>query len=73
MTNDNRYEGILASCGEKEVHSMCEVADRLEQKGKAEGKMEIIHNMLSKGLGIDEIADFTGVDVSFVQEVAKKG
>lgn len=34
MTKDNRYEQILSQ--EPEVHNMCEVAERLENKGRAE-------------------------------------
>ena len=47
---------------------MCEVAERLEQKGKA----EIIISMLSKGVSVEDIADLTGVDLTFVKEVASK-
>lgn len=67
MTNDKRYEKIL-SYGGKEVSNMCEVAERLEQKGKA----EIIISMLSKGVSVEDIADLTGVDLTFVKEVASK-
>ena len=45
MTKDNRYEDILYQDGEKvEVKTMCEVADRLEnrgiRKGREEGRIE---------------------------------
>ena len=46
------------------------------EEGKAEGKAEsvteIIVRMLSKGVNIRDIADLTGADLAFVQEVASK-
>ena len=69
MTKDNRYERILAEG--KDVESMCEVADRLEQKGREEGRAEIIKNMLKNGMDMEEIARLADVDISVVQEVEK--
>lgn len=40
MTGDHRYEEILADPSKKEVHAMCDVAERLVNKGKAEGRAE---------------------------------
>lgn len=40
MTGDNRYEKILAMPGKDEVRNMCNVAERLENKGRAEGLVE---------------------------------
>lgn len=40
MTGDNRYEEILAMPGKDEVRNMCNVAERLENKGRAEGLVE---------------------------------
>lgn len=39
MTGDNRYEEIL-SCDGKDVTNMCDVAERLENKGRLEGLRE---------------------------------
>lgn len=39
MTGDNRYEEILLYKG-KEVTNMCDVAERLENKGRTEGRLE---------------------------------
>lgn len=40
MTGDHRYEKILAEPNRKKVRNMCDVADRLVNKGKAEGRAE---------------------------------
>ena len=68
MTKDRRYEKILSGGEGREVHSMCDVAERLEQRGKeegrAEGRLEIILELVrdhiltvqeaAKRLDIDE-------------------
>ena len=41
-------------------------------EGKAESVTEIIARMLSKGVSVEEIADLTGADIAFVEEVAAK-
>lgn len=79
MTGDNRYETILVSPSKKEVMTMCEVAERLEQKGRAEGrvegreeeKTENITRMLKSGKMPEQIADFCGYELSEVLKVQK--
>ena len=55
---------------------MCEVAEKLEQKGKtegkAEGKAEIIKNMIKDGMAIEKIALLANVEISLVQELKEK-
>lgn len=38
MTGDNKYQEVLSSGDRKGVNTMCEVAERLVNQGKAEGK-----------------------------------
>lgn len=41
MRGDNRYEKILTFSNEKEqVRTMCDVAQRLEDNGRSEGRIE---------------------------------
>lgn len=40
MTGDNRYEEILSSSGKGDIQNMCDVAERLENKGRAEGRVQ---------------------------------
>lgn len=41
MSGDDRYEKILAFSNEKgQVRNMCDVAQRLEDKGRMEGRSE---------------------------------
>ena len=41
MNGDNRYEKILTFSNEKgQVRTMCDVAQRLEDKGRSEGRIE---------------------------------
>lgn len=74
MTKDKRYESVLSDG--KEVETMCEVAEKLEQKGKtegkAEGKAEIIKNMIKDGMAIEKIAQLANVEISLVQELKEK-
>jgi hypothetical protein len=69
MAEDKRYESILAD--KKEVRNMCEVAQRLEDRGRAEGRAEGIskgENILVslyqrlKSLGRDEDAELAMMD-----------
>lgn len=80
MTGDSRYEEILKYDDGKEVQNMCEVADRLENKGKelgrAEGKelgrAEMIIQMLKSGKTAEQIADFCCLDLTYVKEIEKQ-
>ena len=41
MNGDNRYEKILTFSNEKgQVRTMCDVAQRLEDKGRSKGRIE---------------------------------
>ncbi len=58
MTGDNRYEDILLADGKEDIKSMCDVAERLVAKGKAEGRKEgwneanktIFHDLVKDGV-----------------------
>lgn len=39
LAGDSRYESILTVNGEKEVKTMCDVAERLEQRGMERGEL----------------------------------
>ena len=68
MTNDNRYEKVLLNSKGK-VSNMCEVAERLENIGRAEGRAEVIRNMLLKGRTPEEIADFGDFDLDEIIKI----
>lgn len=59
MTGDNRYEEILQNSEGGALNNMCEVAERLENKGRIEGRTEerlsIIKKMIESGLKIEQI------------------
>ena len=67
MTGDRHYEEILNSG--KEVHNMCEVAERLLQMGRAESREEDISRMLRSGKTPQQIADFCGYDIAVVKKI----
>lgn len=48
---------------------MCEVAERLENIGRAEGRAEVIRNMLLKGRTPEEIADFGDFDLDEIIKI----
>lgn len=49
LAGDSRYESILTVNGEKEVKTMCDVAERLEQRGMERGmeRGELIGKVLA--------------------------
>ncbi len=50
MNGDHRYEDILAQPGQKgKVKNMCDVAQRLEDRGRAEGRIEILISLCRSG------------------------
>ena len=71
MTKDNRYEKVLLNSKGK-VSNMCEVAERLENIGRAEGRAEVIRNMLLKGRTPEEIEDFGDFDLDEIIKIRKE-
>ena len=71
MTGDERYQTIFQK--EKGVHSMCDVAERLEKMGIAkgieigksegiiEGKMQVYKNLLERGFSEKEAKEITEI------------
>lgn len=60
---------------EEEDGNMCKAIEEMRQSSKAEGlaegKRQIIQNMLQKSLSLEEIADLTGVPLETVQDMAE--
>lgn len=52
MTGDYRYEEILKDDTGKQVNNMCEVATRLENKGRAEGRVEGRVEGIAEGIAL---------------------
>ena len=50
---------------------MCEVAERLENKGRAEERMETIERLLKKGKTPEEIHEFMDYPMNEIRKVAK--
>lgn len=50
--------------------NMCEAIRQIKESSRAEGRQEVILNMLSKNLSLEQIADLTGVALETVQEIA---
>lgn len=69
MTHDKRYEKVLSTVDGKEVRNMCEVAERLEARGREEGRTEIVKLMLASGKTPEQISDFCGLDLDYVREI----
>ena len=64
MTGNAGYANLLPNPNVKKgVHNMCDVAERLENKGRAEGRAEgqkaIIQNMLADHVPHDKIKQYT--------------
>lgn len=58
MSGDNRYEKILTFSNEKgQVRTMCDVAQRLEDKGRIEGRIEVLVTLVkSDSITVDMAA-----------------
>ena len=71
FTNDDRYEMILAD--KEEVHNMCEVADRLVNKGIEEGQ-SILAMLINKLLAAGKTDDAMRVttDEDFREELYRQ-
>ena len=78
MTGDHRFEAVLSDDdGSKGVviKTMCDVLDRIEEKGRMEGrmegqrseKMENARKMKTYGLALDMIAEITGLSIEEVR------
>ena len=63
MTNDSRYEQILNDKKEK-VKNMCDVADRLEKKGRTEERKLVLKELVEEGLiSIEDAANKASMTV----------
>lgn len=77
MTHDKRYEKVLSTVDGKEVRNMCEVAERLEARGREEGRaegreegrIELVESMLASGKTPEQISDFCGLDLDYIREI----
>ena len=67
FTGDERYEKVLNSKGQ--VSNMCEVAERLENMGRAEGRAELVNvtQRLKAGEPAEDIIK-SGVDKGIVSQ-----
>lgn len=74
MTGDSRYEKILSDG--KEITNMCEVAERLEQRGlkrgREEGREALIINMYKNGMALSQIAAIAECSEKMIRGILKK-
>ena len=59
MTSDHRFEDAIPPKSDdngKEIRTMCDVLDRVEEKGKIEGKIEAAKNLQEMGMDVSFIA-----------------
>lgn len=77
MTGDQRYEIISKDPKLMEgVHNMCDVAERLEKRGRAEGRIEerktSIRNMLADHMPYEKIKQYTNATDEQIDLVKSK-
>ena len=46
--------------------------DKGRSEGRSEGKAEIIRTLLTRGMGLEEVASIAGMDISGVAEIQKE-
>ena len=72
MTQDNRFEEAYNDSVEGGIRNMCDVLDRVENKGRAEGEMkrakETAHNLYSMGMSDEFIAKAVNVNIELVRQ-----
>lgn len=76
MTNDSRFEDALNADAYfydgKEIKNMCDVLDRVENKGRAEGEekkaKDMAVSLYKQGVKPDVIATAAGVTVAVVEK-----
>lgn len=56
----------------RELRTVSKLAEELYEEGRMEGHMEIIRNMLGKGMKIEDIAEMTGLPKQKIEELARK-
>ncbi|MBQ3558229.1 MAG: Rpn family recombination-promoting nuclease/putative transposase [Agathobacter sp.] len=70
VTGDNKYEAILYDKEQRgRVSRMCEVAERLVNKGIEQNKHTVIINMLKENEPIDKICRITESDEAYVRRI----
>ena len=71
MTGDMKYVQIDS----EGVNSMCDVAERLTEKGKTEGKIEerrlLVTNMLENNMSPEQIAKMCEINLEEIIEIQK--
>ena len=63
-----QYQKSLENMGEFE-NIINSTEERAREAGRAEGRAEIAANMLSAGMAIEQIAQFTGLDISEIEKL----
>lgn len=72
MSNDQRFEAVYQNDTEGGIRNMCDVLDRIEQKGRQEGelegKKEMAVSLARMGISIEDIAKAAKVSVNEVKQ-----
>ena len=74
LTDDRRFEEVIQKLPGKGGISMCTVLDKVENKGREEGKLEGMIQVYYKELhySTDQIAEKLGAPVDQIQEIIRK-
>ena len=76
MTGDHRFEEVIDKNGKGGPRNMCEVLDRVEnrgiEKGIEKGIKKIIYHMFDSKKSPEDISSLTGVPIDYVYRVQKE-
>ena len=75
LTGDDSFEKIYneSNFSKKGGVTMCEVVDKIINKGRFEGKQEVIRNLIESNVGsLEQIAAWVKLPVEEVQKIAEK-
>lgn len=72
LTGDERYNVTFSSEEKKRGVRMCDVMEKVETKGKLEGKLEVAIEMLKDNSPIENIIKYTRLTAEEIRKIAKK-
>ena len=67
--DEGHKEGLELGRAEGEAKGRAEGLAEGEAKGSDSAKRDIVMSMISKGLSVEQIAEFTGIDIESVKQI----
>lgn len=72
LTRDHRFEEAQNHFREGEGITMLSVLDKVEARGRAEGRAEAARRMLIRGLPLEQIAEYTDLPLEAIEALKNR-